>query len=55
MTVRLEHGDMREVLKRLKEEGARVHAVVCDPPYHLTSIVRRFRDPNDRGGARAAR
>lgn len=23
-------------------EGAKFHALVCDPPYHLTSIVKRF-------------
>jgi site-specific DNA-methyltransferase (adenine-specific) len=26
----------------LVAEGARVHSVVCDPPYHLHSIVKRF-------------
>lgn len=31
-------GDSKEVLKEI--EG--VHAVVTDPPYHLTSIVKRF-------------
>lgn len=39
MTVRAEHGDMREVLPAL---GVRVHAVVTDPPYHFGSIVKRF-------------
>ena len=42
MTVRLEHGDMREVLAALIAEGVRVQSIVTDPPYHLTSIVRRF-------------
>jgi DNA modification methylase len=42
MTVRIEAGDMREVLKRLIAEGVKVDSVVCDPPYHLTSIVKRF-------------
>ena len=41
-TMRLIPGDMREVLARLISDGVRVSAVVCDPPYHLTSIVRRF-------------
>ena len=40
--VRLEHGDMREVLARLIAEGVTVDAVACDPPYHLHSIVKRF-------------
>ncbi len=31
-------GDMREVVPTL----AGIHAVVTDPPYHLTSIVKRF-------------
>jgi site-specific DNA-methyltransferase (adenine-specific) len=34
MTVSLEHGDMLEVLPTL---GRRFHAVVTDPPYHLTN------------------
>lgn len=42
MTVTVEHGDMREVLARLVEEGARFQSIVTDPPYHLTSIVKRF-------------
>ena len=32
--------DMRDALKRLEENS--VDSVVCDPPYHLTSIVKRF-------------
>lgn len=44
--VRLHVGDMLDVLARLPE--ASVDSVVCDPPYHLTSIVKRF------GGKRAA-
>lgn len=35
-------GDSTEVLKELEQ----VHAVVTDPPYHLTSIVKRFGSPN---------
>lgn len=36
------HGDCTEVLPRWAEDGLRFDAVVCDPPYHLTSIVKRF-------------
>jgi len=32
--------DCTEAMKRLPD--ASVHSVVCDPPYHLTSIVERF-------------
>jgi site-specific DNA-methyltransferase (adenine-specific) len=42
VSVILHHGDMREVLARLVAEGVRVQSVVTDPPYHLTSIVKRF-------------
>lgn len=41
-TSRLEHGDCLEVMKRLADEGVQVDSIVCDPPYHLTSIVKRF-------------
>lgn len=41
-------GDAVEVMHNLLADGVRVHAVVTDPPYHLTSIVKRF------GGAGAA-
>lgn len=40
--VRVEHGDMLQVLGRMVANGERVHAIVTDPPYHLTSIVKRF-------------
>lgn len=33
---------MREVLAKLKAEGVVVQSVVTDPPYHLTSIVKRW-------------
>jgi site-specific DNA-methyltransferase (adenine-specific) len=33
-------GDMRERLRELPDNS--VDSVVCDPPYHLTSIVKRF-------------
>ena len=39
MSVTVHHGDMLEVLPTL---GARFHAVITDPPYHLASIVKRF-------------
>jgi len=38
--VRVEHGDSREVLKTLAAES--VDSCVCDPPYALVSIARRF-------------
>ena len=38
------HGDCRAVMAGLP--AASVDAVVCDPPYHLTSIVKRFGNPN---------
>lgn len=38
----LHEGDMIEVLARLKAEGALFDACVTDPPYHLTSTVKRF-------------
>jgi site-specific DNA-methyltransferase (adenine-specific) len=44
--VRIEAGDCVAVMARLKEEGVRVDAVVTDPPYHLTSIVKRFGAPD---------
>ena len=40
--VTLHHGDNRESLRRLIDQGVRVHSVVCDPPYGLTSIQKRF-------------
>lgn len=36
----LYNGDMLEVLKTLPADS--VDSCVCDPPYHLTSIVKRF-------------
>lgn len=35
-------GDNRETLRRLIDEGVRVHSVVTDPPYGLVSIQKRF-------------
>jgi site-specific DNA-methyltransferase (adenine-specific) len=40
MSVRVEHGDCLAVLPTLAADS--IHACVCDPPYHLTSIVKRF-------------
>jgi hypothetical protein len=41
--VTLHRGDCLEVLPLLEEDS--VDSVVCDPPYHLTSIVKRFGSP----------
>lgn len=41
-TATLHEGDNREHLRRLIDQGVRVHAVVTDPPYGLTSVVKRF-------------
>lgn len=38
----LYHGCSYEVLRKLASEGVRVHSVICDPPYFLESIARRF-------------
>ena len=38
MTVRLLHGDCRDVLRTLADGS--VHAIVTDPPYHLTQASR---------------
>lgn len=47
--VTLHHGDSRDVLKGLPD--ASIDSVVCDPPYALVSIVKRFGKP---GAAPAA-
>lgn len=44
MTVRILIGDCRERLKDLPDNS--VDSAVCDPPYHLTSIVKRFGSEN---------
>ena len=46
MAVRVEHGDCLEVMAALIRDGVTVQSVVCDPPYHLTSIVKRFATTN---------
>lgn len=43
MSVRILLGDCRERLRDLPD--ASVDSYVCDPPYHLTSIVKRFGSP----------
>lgn len=50
-TVTLHEGDNRVTLRRLIDEGVRVHSVVTDPPYGLVSIQKRF----GKEGAAAAR
>lgn len=49
--ITLHEGDNRVTLRRLITEGVRVHSVVTDPPYGLTSIAKRF----GKEGAAAAR
>lgn len=41
-TITLHAGDNRDTLRRLIDQGVQVHSVVCDPPYGLTSITKRF-------------
>lgn len=43
MSVRVEHGDSRDVIKALPD--ASIDAVVTDPPYALVSIQKRFGKP----------
>ena len=40
--VDIRHGDMRDILAAACEAGETWHACVTDPPYHLTSIRKRF-------------
>ncbi len=47
-SVTLHEGDNRGHLRRLIDEGVRVHSVVTDPPYGLVSVTKRF------GGEKAA-
>lgn len=51
MTARLEPGDCRDVLLEMAARGETFDAVVTDPPYELTSTVKRFGKP---GSAAAA-
>jgi site-specific DNA-methyltransferase (adenine-specific) len=41
-SIQLFQGDNRDSLRRLIDQGVRVHSVVTDPPYGLTSMVKRF-------------
>lgn len=41
-SITLHHGDNRDSLRRLIDQGVRVHSVVTDPPYGLVSTVKRF-------------
>jgi len=50
-SIQLHPGDNRESLRRLIDQGVRVHSVVTDPPYGLVSIQKRF----GKEGAKAAR
>ena len=43
MTARIIHGDCVEEMRGLAAKS--VHAIVTDPPYHLSSIVKRFGKP----------
>jgi DNA modification methylase len=40
VSVRVLHGDCLDILPTLPADS--FHSVCCDPPYHLTSIVKRF-------------
>lgn len=51
MPVTILPGDNRVSLRRLIDEGIRVHSVVTDPPYGLVSIQKRF----GKDGAAAAK
>lgn len=44
-TITLHAGDCRDSLRRLIDEGVRVHSVVTDPPYGLVSVQKRFGKP----------
>lgn len=44
MSVAVICGDMREALRDVPDNS--VDSCVCDPPYHLTSIVKRFGSPD---------
>lgn len=42
MTVELLQGDSNVILRRLADQGRKVHTCLTDPPYYLESIVKRF-------------
>jgi DNA methylase len=45
VSVRVEHGDCREVIGRLAGEGVVVDAIITDPPYGLTGAAARAGKP----------
>jgi DNA modification methylase len=42
VSARLIEGDCVAAMRAMAARGETVHAVVTDPPYHLTSVVKRF-------------
>lgn len=46
MSVRLECGDCLDVMLEMAAAGEQFDALVSDPPYHLTSVVKRFGGEN---------
>ncbi len=42
MTITLHEGDSRQVLREMIERGEFVDSCVCDPPYGLVSVTKRF-------------
>lgn len=44
-TVEVIQGDMLELLPRWHQDGLRVSTILTDPPYHLSSIQKRFGKP----------
>lgn len=50
-SITLHEGDNRITLRRLIDQGIRVHSAVMDPPYGLVSVSKRF----GKEGAKAAR
>lgn len=45
VSVEIHHGDCLRVMAQLIADGVQVDSIVTDPPYHLTSIVKRFGKP----------
>lgn len=45
-SITLHEGDNRDSLRRLIDQGVRVHSVCTDPPYGLVSITKRFSADN---------
>lgn len=42
MSIRVVHGECVEQMRAMADRGEQFHSCVTDPPYHLTSIVKRF-------------